>query len=76
MGKLELFQCIRDVFEEDPLTGSESGRKLFKKGNFYPAYQDDHDNWVTVDDEGEQHIIASGETPIEDFWFLYRFRIA
>lgn len=75
---MELVQCIRDVYEEDALTGSEieTGRKLFKENNFYPVYQDVDNNWITVDDEGEHHIIASGETPVEDFWFLYRFRIA
>ena len=59
---MELVQCLRDVFEEDPFTGSESDseRRLFKKGNFYPVYRDEHDSWITVDEEGEQHIIASG----------------
>lgn len=75
---MELVQCIRDVFEEDPISGSENtlDRKLFKEGNFYPVYRDEHNSWITVDDDGEQHIIASGVTLMEDFWFIFRFRIA
>ncbi|MBN8207632.1 hypothetical protein JI666_02615 [Bacillus sp. NTK071] len=75
---MELVQCIRDVFEEEPLTGAENplDKKLFKEGNFYPVYRDEHNSWITVDDEGEQHIIATGLTLMEDFWFTFRFRIA
>ncbi|KMM38515.1 hypothetical protein [Guptibacillus hwajinpoensis] len=75
---MELVQCIRDVFEEEPLSGAENplDRKLFKEGNFYPVYRDEHNSWITVDDDGEQHIIASGVTLMEDFWFTFRFRIA
>ncbi|MGB8001301.1 MAG: hypothetical protein WCF60_14575 [Anaerobacillus sp.] len=75
---MELVQCIRDVFEEESMIGSESDldRKLFKEGNFYPVYRDEHDSWITVDEEGDQHIIASGSTLVEDFWFTFRFRIA
>ncbi|MBF0708619.1 hypothetical protein [Guptibacillus hwajinpoensis] len=75
---MELVQCIRDVFEEEPLTGSESvlNRKLFKEGHFYPVYKDEHHSWITLDDEGEQHIIATGISLNEDFWFTFRFRIA
>ncbi|MDP4551385.1 hypothetical protein Q9251_10885 [Alkalihalobacillus macyae] len=75
---MELVQCIRDVFEEEPLAGAENplDRKLFKEGNFYPVYRDEHNSWITVDDDGEQHIIASGVTLMEDFWFTFRFRIA
>ena len=75
---MELVQCIRDVFEEEPLSGAENPleRKLFKEGNFYPVYRDEHNSWITVDDDGEQHIIASGVTLMEDFWFTFRFRIA
>ncbi|TKD71517.1 hypothetical protein [Pseudalkalibacillus hwajinpoensis] len=75
---MELVQCIRDVFEEEPLTGAENPleKKLFKEGNFYPVYRDEHNSWITVDDEGEQHIIATGLTLMEDFWFSFRFRIA
>ncbi|WP_347550209.1 hypothetical protein ABFG93_01435 [Pseudalkalibacillus hwajinpoensis] len=75
---MELVQCIRDVFEEEgPFLGSENNmdRKLFKEGNFYPVYRDEN-SWITVDEEGEQHIIATGSTLEEDFWFTFRFRIA
>ena len=75
---MELVQCIRDVFEEEPLVGSENPfqRKLFKEGNFYPVYRDEHNSWITLDDEGEQHIIATGDLLNDDFWFTFRFRIA
>ncbi|MDQ0242952.1 hypothetical protein J2S09_000488 [Bacillus fengqiuensis] len=49
---------------------------LFKKGNIYPVFRDMDTNWVTVDEQGKEHIVASAAVNLnEDHWFNAHFDI-
>lgn len=53
----------------------ENAQVLFTKGYVYPVFKDELDNWLTIDDEGEQHMIASEVKSIaDDGWFQEYFR--
>jgi len=75
---LELAQCIRDFHARMPEEYIEipSTPLLFKKGHIYPVFKDEANNWLTTDEEGFQHIVASGvERVLEDYWFSRHFKL-
>ncbi|WP_047151333.1 hypothetical protein [Aneurinibacillus tyrosinisolvens] len=75
---MELAQCILDVHARsaDESTAFPASPVLFKNGYVYPVFKDEADNWLTTDEEGFQHIIASDvDTITDDGWFVVHFRL-
>lgn len=74
---MELVQCIKSVYAKvmhDSIE-IEKAQRLFTEGNVYPVFKDELDNWLTTDDDGEQHIIAAEVKYIaDDYWFQDHFR--
>jgi len=74
---MELVQCIEDVYARVfyDYIETEPAQLLFKAGNVYPVFKDEENNWLTVDEEGEQHMIASNVNDLnDDVWFQCHFR--
>jgi hypothetical protein len=75
---LELAKCIQDVHARaaEDYIDLPYAPLLFKKGHIYPVFKDETNNWLTTDEEGFQHIVASGvELVIEDYWFSRHFTL-
>jgi hypothetical protein len=75
---MELAQCILNVHARsaDEYIDSPGSPVLFKNGYIYPVFKDEADNWLTTDEEGFQHIIASDvDTVTDDRWFVLHFRL-
>ncbi|RBW71241.1 hypothetical protein [Bacillus taeanensis] len=74
---MELLQCISDVHARVTYDYIEKlpSSILFKKGFVYPVFKDEDNNWLTTDEDGEQHMIASNVADvIEDPWCQMHFR--
>lgn len=74
---MELVQCIMDVHARIyyDYIEVEPAQLLFKEGHVYPVYKDENYNWLTMDEEGEQHMIASNVKDLmNDAWCQVHFR--
>jgi hypothetical protein len=75
---MELIYCKQNVLKKIGYDFIEAYPPviLFKQGNIYPVYRDIHDNWVAVDEQGKEHIVASTTTNLSgDYWFNAHFDI-
>jgi hypothetical protein len=74
---LELVCCKLDVYKKAKYDFIEVFLPvvLFKKGNLYPVYHDVDHHWIATDEEGKEHIIATGNNPRGDPWFAVHFEL-
>jgi hypothetical protein len=73
---MEMIRCKRNVFAKimHDYIEKSPGILLFKSGHFYTAYKDNESDWVTMDEEGAEHVIATGVDQLsDDPWFAYHF---
>ena len=74
---LELVQCKVSITKKVGADFIEAypNELLFKEGYFYPIYPTEDGQWITLDEEGEQHIISGERNPKHDFWFMTHFEL-
>ncbi|AQX54449.1 hypothetical protein [Priestia flexa] len=74
---MELIRCKQDVVKKlNDYVEVHPPFILFKEGHFYSIKMDINYNWLALDEEGKEHILASNTRNIQDdYWFSYHFEL-